>query len=136
VRITEIYVERLKSYGDYSNRSVGLKAILDENDNVDEVYKQLAGKCETLLEIQEIEANKKLIDLELMSYEERKKELEKARQEFQEIRKQLENELRELHEELMKIERLAEEKQLKLSEKIIEKIRSIRRALGFYDPDP
>ena len=134
MRITEIYVERLKSYGDYSNRSVGLKAVLDENDNVDEVYKQLVGKCETLLEIQEIEANKKLIDLELMSYEERKKELEKARQEFQEIRKQLENELSSLNEQLLKIEKLAEEKQLKLSEKIIEKIRSIRRALDFYDP--
>ena len=136
MRITEIYVERLKSYPDYSNRTVGLKAVLDEGENVEEAYRKLAEQCETLLEIQEIRANKKLIDLELMRYEERKKELEKARQEFQEIREHLENELRELQEELMKIERLAEEKQLKLSEKIIEKIRSIRRALGFYDPDP
>ena len=134
MRITEIYVERLKSYPDYSNRSVGLKAVLDENDNVDEVYRELAGKCETLLKLQEIEADKKLVEWQIKQYEERKKELEKARQEFQEIREQLENELRELQEELMKIERLAEEKQLKLSEKIIEKIRSIRRALGFYDP--
>ena len=136
MRITEIYVERLKSYPDYSNRTVGLKAVLDEGENVEEAYRKLAEQCETLLEIQEIRANKKLIDLELMRYEERKKELEKARQEFQEIREHLENELRELQEELMKIERLAEEKQLKLSEKIIEKIRSIRRALDFYDPDP
>ena len=136
MKITEIYVERLKSYPDYSNRTVGLKAVLDEGENVEEAYRKLAEQCETLLEIQEIRANKKLIDLELMRYEERKKELEKARQEFQEIREHLENELRELQEELMKIERLAEEKQLKLSEKIIEKIRSIRRALGFYDPDP
>jgi len=87
VRITEIYVERLKSYGDYSNRTVGLKAVLDENDDVDEAYRELAGKCETLLKLQEIEADKKLVEW-----------------------------------------------QLKLSEKIIEKIRSIRRALDFYDP--
>jgi len=38
-----------------------------------------------------------------------------------------------LEEELQKIERLAEEKQLKLSEKIIEKLRAIRRAVSGYD---
>ena len=135
MKITEIYVERLKSYDDYSNRSIGLKAVLDEGDNVDEVYKQLANKCETLLEIQEIEADKRLVELHIRQYEERKKELEKARQEFLEIRKQLENELNALREQLLKIEKLAEEKQLKLGEKVVEKLRSIRRLLEPFD-DP
>jgi len=135
MKITEIYVERLKSYDDYSNRSIGLKAVLDEGDNVDEVYKQLANKCETLLEIQEIEADKRLVEFHIRQYEERKKELEKARQEFLEIRKQLENELNALREQLLKIEKLAEEKQLKLGEKVVEKLRSIRRLLEPFD-DP
>ena len=136
MKVVEIYVERLKSYGDYSNRTVGLRAVLDEGESVEEAYRKLAEQCETLLEIQRIEADKKLVEMQLTAYEERRKELEKARQEFQEIREKLEEELGELHEQLLKIEKLAEEKQLKLSEKIIEKIRSIRKALGFYDPDP
>ncbi|GEM_PF-3214927 len=136
MRVVEIYVERLKSYGDYSNRKVGLRAILDEGEDLREAYLKLAGECESLLEIKEIEARREAVEQQLKYYEERRRELEKAREEFEQIRSELSKSLRDLIETLEKIERLAEEKQLKLSEKIIEKLRSIRRALGYYDCDP
>ena len=134
-RIVEIYVERLKSFGDYSNRRVGLRAILDENEDVKEVYLKLARECETLLEIQDIEAKKELLEWHIRQYEERRKELEKVREEFNKIRGELEKELQELADELRKIEKLAEERQIKFSERVLEKLRSIRRAIyGYYDP--
>ena len=133
VRVTEIYVERLKSYGDYSNRRVGLKAVLGDGEDPKEAYLKLARECETLLDIQDIEAKKEVLEWHIRQYEERKKELEKAREEFNQIRQELEKELNSLAEELSKIERLAEEKQISLSQKVIEKLRAIRRALGYYD---
>ena len=138
VRVVEIHVERLKSYGDYSNRSVRLVARLDEGEDVREAYMRLAREAETLLEIQKISADKELVEAEMRSYEERVRELKAIREEFEEVRGSLVRELESLRGELEKIERLAEEKQLKLSEKIIEKIRAIRRAIyGYglsYDP--
>ncbi|RLG85438.1 MAG: hypothetical protein DRO39_05605 [Thermoprotei archaeon] len=134
MRIVEIHVERLKSYSDYSNRSIRLVARLDEGEDVKEAYLKLAKECETLLELQKIEADKSSIEAQIKSYEQRKKELEKIWNEFLKIREEIEKGLRSLEEELEKIERLAEEKQIKLSEKVLEKLRSIRRALYGYDP--
>ena len=138
MRVVEIHVERLKSYGDYSNRSVRLVARLDEGEDVREAYMRLAREAETLLEIQKISADKELVEAEMRSYEERVRELKAIREEFEEVRGSLVRELESLRGELEKVERLAEEKQLKLSEKIIEKIRAIRRAIyGYglsYDP--
>ena len=134
MKITEIYVERLKSYGDYSNRRVGLRAVLEEGENVKEAYLKLAGECESLLELQEIRTRKELIEMEMKQYQERLEDLKKVKEEYVKIREELMNELNKLVEEIGKIEKLAEEKQLKLSEKIIERLRAIRRALGyFYD---
>ena len=131
MKIIEIHVERLKSYPDYSNRSVRLVAKLEENEDVKEAYLKLAKECETLLEIQKIEADKELIESRIRSYEERKKELEKMMEEFNEIRSKIVEELRSLEKELEVIERLANEKQIKLSEKIIRKLSAIRRAIGY-----
>ena len=134
VRITEVYVERLKSYGDFSNRRVGLRAVLDENDDVKDVYKRLAEECETLLELQEINVKKELVEKEKELYQRRLDELRKLKEEYFVIREELSKELDKLNETLAKIEELAQERQLKLSEKIIEKLRAIRRAIGYYDP--
>jgi len=133
--VTEIYVERLKSYGDFSNRRIGLKAILDEGENLKEAYLKLAAECETLLEIGEIEVNLEYVKQRREEYERRKEELEKLYNEYNKIRVELAGELRRLSEEISKIERLVEEKELKLKESILEKLRKIRLALGMYD-DP
>jgi len=132
MKIVEIHVERLKSYPDYSNRSIRLVAKLDEGEDVKEAYLKLAQEAETLLELQKIEADKEVVEARIRSYEERKKELEKMIGEFEAIRESLMNELESLRKELEAIERLAEEKQLKLSEKILEKLRAIRRAVSGY----
>jgi len=136
MRITEIYVERLKSYGDYSNRRIGLKAIIDEGEDLKEAYMDLARKCEELLDIQQIEAKTTEVEYFIKRYEERKKELEQLKEEYCEIREELNEELNGLRRELERIERLAEEKHLKLKDEILEKLRKIRNAisLGFYNP--
>ena len=135
VRVTEIYVERLKSYGDYSNRRVGLKAILDEGESLKDAYLKLATECETLLELREIEANLEYIKRRREEYERRKEELEKLFNEYNKIRLELTRELRRLSEEVSKIEKLVEEKELKVKESILEKLRKIRMALGWYGYD-
>jgi len=134
MKITEIYVERLKSYGDYSNRRVGLRAVLDENDSVEEAYRKLAEMCETLVEMQEIRSRREILEKEIKEYEGRYEALRKIKEEYAKIRDELLSELNRLREELEKIELLAEEKHLKLRDEIISKIREIRRALNFFDP--
>jgi len=135
MRVVEIYVERLKSYGDFSNRRIGLKAILDEGESLKDAYLELATECETLLEIREIEADLERVKQLKEEYEKRKEELEMLFDEYNKIRTELRNELRKLAEEISRIERLAEEGELKLKESILEKLRKIRIALGWYD-DP
>ena len=137
MRVTEIYVERLKSYGDFSNRRLGLKAVMDEGEDLKEAYLKLAQTCETLLDIQEIQAEISAIELQKKIYEERRKELEQLKEDYYKIRSELLRELNELRNELEKIERLAEEKQLKLKDGLLDKLRKIRSALGFgYNYDP
>jgi len=133
MKIVEIHVERLKSYPDYSNRSIRLVAKLDEGEDVKEAYLKLAQEAETLLELQKIEADKKAVESQVKALQERRDELLMLREDLRLIREAIGKELRKLEEELQKIERLAEEKQLKLSEKIIEKLRAIRRAVSGYD---
>ena len=138
MKITRIYVERLKSYGDYSNRRVGLEAVLDGDENVEEVYTKLASLAETLLDKQEIQAKREAVEEEMKRYQERIEELEKVRDEYVKIREELTSELNRLAEEISKIEKLVEEKQLKLKDSILEKLRKIRHAVEFwsdpYDP--
>ena len=135
MRVVEIYVERLKSYGDFSNRRIGLKAILDEGESLKDAYLKLATECETLLEIREIEADLERVKQMREEYEKRREELEKLFNEYNKIRTELGSELRKLAEEISKIERLVEERELKLKKSILEKLRKIRLALGWYD-DP
>lgn len=134
MKIVEIYVERLKSYGDYSNRKVGLKAILDEGEDIEQTYLELARKCETLLDIQQIEAKREELEYYIKRYEERKKELEQLKEEYYKIREELNSELIELRKEVERILTLAEQKHLKIKDEIIEKLKQIRNALGWYDP--
>ena len=129
----EIYVERLKSYGDYSNRRVGLRAVLDDGENVRDAFLKLAQECETLLDIGKIESDIELLKQKKKEYEEWYKELQAAAEEYHKIREELRSELRNISDELSKIERLVEEKELKVKESILEKLRKIRQAIG-YDP--
>jgi len=133
MKVVEIYVERLKSYGDFSNRRVGLRAVLDGGENVKDAYLKLARECETLLDLRDIEADIELVERRKKEYEERYKELQTLVEEYNKIREELRSELRNISEELSKIERLYEEKELKLKESILEKLRRIRQAIG-YDP--
>ena len=134
MRVVEIYVERLKSYGDYSNRKVGLRAVLEEGEDLKEAYLSLARACETLLEIQGIEANIAEVELYTKVYEERKRELERLREEYRKIREELSEELSGLRQELEKVERLIEEKRVRLKDEVIERLRRIRSALTGFDP--
>jgi len=133
MKVVEIYVERLKSYGDFSNRRVGLRAVLDGEENVRDAFLKLARECETLLDLRDIEADIELVERRKKEYEERYKELQTLAEEYNKIREELRSELRNISEELSKIERLYEEKELKLKESILEKLRRIRQAIG-YDP--
>ena len=133
MKVVEIYVERLKSYGDFSNRRVGLRAVLDSGENVRDAFLKLARECETLLDLRDIEADIELVERRKKEYEERYKELQTLVEEYNKIREELRSELRNISEELSKIERLYEEKELKLKESILEKLRRIRQAIG-YDP--
>ena len=134
MRVSRIHVERLKSYGDYSNRAVRLEADLDPDDDLEAVYRELASRAETLLEISEIQAEKSWVEAEMERLKQRKEELEKLREEYYEIREELRKALSEVYWQLKKIEDLALSGQAKLSEKIIEKLAAIRRAIGFIDP--
>ena len=133
MKVVEIYVERLKSYGDFSNRRVGLRAVLDSGENVRDAFLKLARECETLLDLRDIEADIELVEKRKKEFEERYKELLAVKEEYDKIREELRSELRNISEELSKIERLYEEKELKLKESILEKLRRIRQAIG-YDP--
>ena len=134
MRVVEIYVERLKSYYDYSNRRVGLRALLDEGEDLREAYLRLAGECETLLDLKEIESERELIEERRREYERRVEELRKIRDEYHEIREELVRELNKLAEEVSRVEKLVETKGLRLREAVLEKLRRIRSAIGFYDP--
>ena len=136
MRITEIYVERLRSYPDYSNRSVGLKAVLDEGDDVVEVYRELAGRCEALLRIQEIQVNIEDVEKQLKRYEEARQRLEKAKEEFEEIREQLTAELKRVSEEVEKIHKQLMDQEIELNDNILKKLRKIREALSPNPWDP
>lgn len=132
MRVVEVYVERLKSYGDYSNRRLGLKAVLDDGEDYRDVYVKLAAEVETLLEKERIEADKASVEAEIKAYEKRVQELRKLRDEFIEMRSQVLKGLAELEKELEKYEKRIEEGSFPL--KLLEKLREIRRAIGFYDP--
>jgi len=134
MKITRIYVERLKSYGDYSNRTVGLEAILDENEGVKEAYLKLAQECETLLELKEIRAKKEELERELEALEKKKKLFEEACNECRKLRKELEYELERLHSTLQEIESVAEEK-LKFQDKIMERLKAIKDTLRSILPN-
>ena len=134
MRVTEIYVERLESYDDFSNRKVGLRAILDERENPRDVFLRLARECETLLEIGEIESDIEFVERKKKEYERRKEELKTVLDEFHKIREELGGELRKLLEEVSRVERLVEEKELKLKESILERLRKIKSALLTCDP--
>ena len=134
-RVTRIYVERLKSYGDYSNRRVGLEAVVDENEDIKEVYMDLAKACETLLDIQDIKARTEEMEYFIKRYEERKKELERLKNEYHEIREELNNELMNLRRDIDKIMELIESKGIRLRDEVIEKLKRIRNALyPWFDP--
>ncbi|MEM2512707.1 MAG: hypothetical protein QXU81_00080 [Candidatus Bathyarchaeia archaeon] len=135
MHVTRIYVERLKSFGDYSNRCVGLEAMLNEEDNLREAYLRLASEAETLLEIQNIETDKQWVDLQRKDLEDRVEKLRQAKKEYEAIRDEVVLVLSELAKKLEEIETLAEQKHLKLGERVLEKIREIRRAIQYFE-DP
>jgi len=134
-RVTKVYVERLKSYGDYSNRKLGVEVELSEGEDFHEVYLRLAKEVETLLELQHIEADKEIVEARRKILEERKEKLEVVREELRKLSQEIREELSKLEEELEKVEKLIEERKPKLTDEILEKLRKIRAALGWYD-DP
>jgi len=135
VKVTKVYVERLKSYGDYSNRKLGVEAELSEGEDFHEVYLRLAKEVETLLELQHIEADKEIVEARRKILEERKEKLEAVREELRKLSQEIREEFSKLEEELENIEKLIEERKPKLTDEIIEKLRKIRAAIAWYD-DP
>ena len=135
VKVTKVYVERLKSYGDYSNRKLGVEAELSDGEDFHEVYLRLAKEVETLLELQHIEANKAVLEARRAELEERKRELMAAREELRKLGQEIREELSKLEEELEKVEKLIEERKPKLTDEVLEKLRKIRAAIAWYD-DP
>lgn len=129
MRITEIAVRRLKSFGDYSNVAVELRAALGPNDDVDTVYEALLTKVEELIELSR--------DLERAEAVAREVERRRAelRSEVEALERALEEytgaveELRRVRDELV---RALEEARRALSAKgsLLERLRSAVRGGG------
>jgi len=109
VRVTEIAVRRLKSFGDFSNIAVELRAALAPSDDVEKVFEALLTKIEELIELgrdleyaaalsQEIEKKRKELRSEVEALEKTLDEYMAAVEELKKVRDVLSKELEEARE--------------------------------------
>ena len=85
MKVKEVLFEKLVSYPDYSHIKVGLKAEVEEDEKVEEVFKELRNKVENLLKLEKLEREDEYVKWKIQELEEKRKRLEELRREVVEL---------------------------------------------------
>ena len=119
MRIERVSVRRLKSFWDYSNAAVELTVVVDENDDLDSVVKELMLKAEAYAsmakDLSRSEELKEMIEKLRKNVEIHLKDLEEYKNELIELDRELSKVIQELHG------------QVESKRSLLEKIKSVVR---------